>query len=154
MKYDDASWHSGDGFPENSPAEYSGTHIAIFMKWCFSKGWAGELHTLEEPDAVQRVIEGNLSATDFFFKYCDGKLTDEDFNEEGNKFASQYYGDDGLYFSDFADLFDELIFESPEDSFDLKILSEVMESRYQTGVLTESDLLNQPVEEKKPWWKF
>jgi len=44
MKYDDASWHYGGDFPIGSPEEYGGTHIALFMKWCFVKGWAGDIH--------------------------------------------------------------------------------------------------------------
>jgi hypothetical protein len=58
VKYDDASWHSGGEFPEGSPDEYGGTHIALFLRWCFIKGWAGEIHQEEEPEDTQRVIEG------------------------------------------------------------------------------------------------
>lgn len=39
MKYDDATWHSGGEFPPESPAEFGGTHIALFLRWCFVKGW-------------------------------------------------------------------------------------------------------------------
>jgi|GEM_PF-4641510 len=35
MKYDDASWHSGG---ETSPDAYGGVHIALFMKYGFTKG--------------------------------------------------------------------------------------------------------------------
>ena len=100
MKYDDASWHYGGDFPADQPQEHGGTHIALFLKWCFVKGWAGELHTDEEPEAVEAVVKGGLSGTEFFFRYCDGKFTDEDLNEAGNAFAKQYYGDDGLYLID------------------------------------------------------
>jgi len=31
-------------FSIGSPEEYGGTHIALFMKWCFVKGWAGNIH--------------------------------------------------------------------------------------------------------------
>jgi len=44
MKYDDASWHYGGDFSIGSPEEYGGTYIALFMKWCFVKGWAGDIH--------------------------------------------------------------------------------------------------------------
>ena len=149
MKYDDASWHSGNKFPETSPDEYGGTHIALFLKWCFIKGWAGELHLEEEAEEVIKVINGELSATDFFFKYCDGKLTDEDFNEEGNKFVELYYGDNGLYLNDYSELFYELMYIKPEEEHDFKLLSNIITQRYESGVITEDQL-----KKSKPWWKF
>ena len=100
MKYEDASWHYGGDFPRGQPDEHSGTHIALFLKRCFIKGWAGTLHLDEEPEAVKAAVDGRLSATDFFFKYCDGKLVDEMLNLAGNTFAERYYGDDGLYLHD------------------------------------------------------
>ena len=150
MKYDDAGWHDGaDGFPESSPSEYGGTHIALFMKWCFIKGWAGEFYRNEHASALQNVISGTLSATDFFFEHCDGKLTDDDFNEEGNKFASLYYGDDGLYLNDYSDLFFDLMYEKPESEHEYSQLSRLIDKRYTSGILTSEQL-----KQSKPWWKF
>ncbi len=66
MKYDDASWHYGGEFPESSSTEFGATHIALFLKWCFQKGWIGELHQKEWPDEVQERLDGSRSATNFF----------------------------------------------------------------------------------------
>jgi hypothetical protein len=66
MKYDDARWHYAGDFPADQPQEQGGTHIALFLKWCFVKGWAGDLHIQEEPQDVSNVISGKLSATEFF----------------------------------------------------------------------------------------
>ncbi|QLG86763.1 hypothetical protein HQ393_00080 [Chitinibacter bivalviorum] len=147
MKYDDASWHSGGNFPKQQPEEYGGTHIALFLKWCFIKGWAGELHQTEEPEAVTQVINDTLSATEFFFTYCDGKLTDETFNEVGNAFAAQYYGDDGLYLNDYAEHFEELMYVAPESDHDFAKYSAVLDARLKSNVLTKAQL------KPKPWWK-
>ncbi len=155
MKYDDASWHSGDGFPESSPIELSGTHIALFMKWCFQKGWAGELHLEEEAEDTEKVISGKLSATEFFFKYCDGKLTDEDFTDEGNAFASIYYGDNGHYLSDYANLFGDLMFLAPESEHDYSKFKATLDSRYNSQDLAAANnTLPEAVTQKNPWWKF
>lgn len=148
MKYDDASWHSGDEFPQDSPEELGGTHIALFLRWCFTKGWAGELHLTEEHEETRRVVEGSLRATDFFFKYCDGKLTDEDLDDQGNAFAEQYYGDDGLYLEDYAATFEHLMYVAPEEDHDFERFSAVLEDCLRSGVLTR-DQVN-----RKPWWKF
>jgi hypothetical protein len=147
VKYDDASWHYGGTFPKGSPQEFGGTHIALFMKWCFAQGWAGELHGEEEPEDTQKVIDGSLSATEFLFKYCDGKLTNEDLSDEGNIFAGQYYGRDGLYLRDYAKHFRNLMYVAPEGAHDFAKFSAIVESRRRSGILT-SAMLN-----GKPWWR-
>lgn len=149
MKYDDASWHNGGDFPDNSPEEYGGTHIALFLKWCFTKGWAGDIHLEDSKEDVQKVIEDAMSATEYLFLYCDGQITDEDLNEEGNTFTSDYYGDHGLYLEDYANTFESLMYEKPEEAHDFKKFSLMIEQRFQNGVLTSS-----ANKHSKPWWKF
>ncbi|KAI9133885.1 hypothetical protein [Acaryochloris sp. CCMEE 5410] len=138
MKYDDASWHYGGEFPVDSPPEYGATHIALFLKWCFIKGWIGDMHLEEEPEDTERLIQGTLSATEYFLKYCDETLTDEDLNEEGNVFAEQYYGKNGLYLQDYIDHFSDLAYVAPEENHDFQLFSSILEARYQSGILTES----------------
>lgn len=140
MKYDDASWHYGGNFPEGQPEEYGGTHIALFLKWCFVKGWAGSLHTESEPEAVAAVIRGELSSTEFFFEYCDGKFTDEDLTDEGNEFAVQYYGDEGLYLDDYAEHFGELMYVAPESVHDFEAYSEMLDARWRSKSLMKQKI--------------
>ena len=136
MKYDDASWHYGGEFPSESPQEYGGTHIGIFLRWCFTKGWAGELHTTEEKDNVEAVIHGRMSGTEFLFKYCDGKFTDEDLTDEGNAFASSYY--DSSYGDDYAAFFADEMYLAPESAHDVRKLFKLLEKRLGN----------------RPWWKL
>lgn len=138
MKYDDASWHSRGDFPSGSPEAYGGTHIALFLKWCFMKGWIGEFHREENPEDVDAVLTGAMSATDFFFKNCDGKLTDEDFNDEGNRFAARYYGKNGLYLSDYEGLFSDIFYLRGEAEHDFSALSELMEQRLRSNILEKA----------------
>ena len=147
MKYDDASWHYGaDHFPKNQPDEHGATHIGLFLRWCFVKGWAGELHTQNEPDAVAQVTSGTMSGTKFLFDYCDGKFTNEDLTPEGNAFAEQYYGDNGLYLDDYARHFGSNEYRAPESAHDFSRFSQVLEERLRGKVLTKS--------QARPWWKF
>jgi hypothetical protein len=140
MKYDDASWHYGGNFPAGQPEEHGGTHIALFMKWCFAKGWAGSLHMEEEPEAIAAVVRESMSATDFLFKYCDGKFTNEDLTEEGNAFAAQYYGDDGLYLDDYAEAFGDLMYVAPESAHNYAQFAAMLDARLSSGVLKKSQL--------------
>lgn len=146
-KYDDASWHSGGDFPEDQPEEHGGTHIALFLKWCFIKGWAGQFHLDEEPDAVSAVISGTMLATEFFFMHCDGKLVDVMLNDDGNAFAERYYGDDGLFLEDYAAAFGDLMYVAPESAHDFAKFSAVLDARFANGILTKGQL------KAKPWWK-
>ncbi len=145
-KYDDASWHYGGNFPEGQPEEYGGTHIALFLKWCFIKGWAGQLHLDEEPEAVAAVVAGTMPATEFFFKYCDGKLVDDMLSDAGNAFAERYYGDDGLYLTDYAGAFERQMYVAPESAHDFAKFSAILDARFESGVLTKQQL------KVKPWW--
>jgi hypothetical protein len=138
MKYDDASWHYEGEFPEDQPEEHGGTHIGLFLKWCFMRGWAGALHTSEEPQAVAAVVGGAMTGTAFLFNYCDGKFTDEDLNDEGNAFAARYYGSDGLYLDDYAEVFADLMYVAPEEAHDYATFAALLDRRYRSGVLTRS----------------
>lgn len=130
MKYDDAGWHYNDKFPKESPREYSGTHIALLLKWCFLKGWAGALHLDENPDDVENVKIGKKSAIEFFFQWCDGKFTNEDLNKDGNAFISVYYGKGGAYLNDYGSNFGDLLFVAPEAAHDFARYSSMVEERY------------------------
>lgn len=136
MKYDDASWHYGGEFPSESPQELGGTHIGIFLRWCFMKGWAGELHATEEKDDVEAVIRGEMSGTDFLFKYCDGKFTNEDLTDDGNAFASSYY--DSSYLGDYTGLFADEMYVAPESAHDVSKIFKLLDQRLGG----------------RPWWKF
>lgn len=148
MKYDDASWHSGGDFPAESPMQYGGTHIALFMKWCFVKGWAGDMHLKYAPEDTASVISSELSATKFFFKYCDGKLTDEDFNETGNQFAKDYYGEDGLYLIDYATQFEKLMYSASDADHDFAKFATMLNARFENGILQQGQM------KPKAWWRF
>jgi len=145
MKYDDASWHSGGDFPKDSPQEFGGTHIALMLKWCFVKGWAGELHLQENRGDVEKLMRGEKSATEFLFQWCDGKFTDEDLTAEGNAFVGVYYGDGGAYLQDYASTFGEQMYVVDEGGHDFDKFSKMVERRYKSFIGDPSN---------RPWWKF
>ena len=143
MKYDDADWHYTEDFPE----EYAGVHIALYLKWCFLKGWAGNTHLEEWPEDVKDLITGNLSATQFLCKNCDNMLTSEDLNEEGNLFTRNYY--ESCFLDDFSENFGNFIYTAPEKDFDFKKFTAMCDSKLYTGELKKTTRRR-----KIPWWKF
>jgi hypothetical protein len=137
MKYDDASWHYDGEFPEDSPREYGGTHIVLFLRWCFVRGWAADEILEDASEEVQNVIDGTLSAIEFLFK-CDGKLTDDDLNNEGNAFAEKYYGKHGLYLEDYEKNFGDQMYKASEEEHDFVKFTAMLDARLKSGVLTKS----------------
>jgi hypothetical protein len=107
MKYDDASWHYGGDFPDDLPEEAAATHIGMFIAWAITNDLAGELHSADSQDSIQKVKNRSMTGREFLLRECDGKFTDEDLNEEGNLFAQHYYeGEDdhyGKYLADYEE---------------------------------------------------
>jgi hypothetical protein len=106
MKYDDASWHYGGDFPSELSPEHGATHIAMFLAWAVGRDLVGELHREEAAEELQQLRQREITPVEFFVRCCDEKLTDEDFNEEGNAFARSYFspkgGTYGPYLDDYA----------------------------------------------------
>ncbi|MCM8527772.1 MAG: hypothetical protein NE327_14725 [Lentisphaeraceae bacterium] len=91
MKFDDASWHYGGDYPNELPQENAATHIGIFLIWCIENQLTSKIHTLDKSKTPGKYCLEN----------CDGKLTDEDFNDKGLQFAKYYYDEENFYFDDY-----------------------------------------------------
>jgi hypothetical protein len=86
MKYDDISWHTGaENFPSERPESFAATPSGMFLFWRFQNGLTSERHNTEE------LKSRSITPSKYFIKACDGKLTNEDFNEQGNNFAHYCY---------------------------------------------------------------
>jgi hypothetical protein len=160
MKYDDASWHSGGEFPPTSPEEFGGTHIALMLRWCFQKGWAGELHTEDSKEDLESLLRGELSATEYLFTWCDGKFTDEDLTADGNAFMRHYYVR-GTYHEDYERRFGDKMYVAGEDQHDFAEFSEMVEARYRAFASSpaasepaQSEDRGRPAPGKRRWWQF
>ena len=102
MKYDDASWHSEGDFPPDLPHEAGATHAGMFLAWALQSGLAGEFHLNENPEEMSKLEARSITPGAFFLLSCDGKLTDEDLNDEGNAFARAYFDfNSGMYLKDY-----------------------------------------------------
>jgi len=49
-------------------------HMSMFLTWAIIRGHCGKVHLDKEPEAVQQLINREISGTDFFIRYCDCKL--------------------------------------------------------------------------------
>jgi hypothetical protein len=104
MKYDDASWHfEGDNFGD-LPEIHGYTHTGVFVAWAMLSGLAGDLHTEEWPEEIDKLKSREITPAEFFRNNCDGKFTDEDLNDLGNRFAQSYF--ENSYFDLYAEAAD------------------------------------------------
>ena len=97
MKYDDSEYYFLE-FTTDLPTEYGGRHMALFLDWAVRRGLASA-PLMQHAEALRR---GDIAALDLLFDACDGKLTPEDLNDEGNAFARRYYAS-GEYIEDFVE---------------------------------------------------
>ncbi len=134
MKYDDASWHYGGDFPDDLPDEAGATHAGMFLAWALLNNLGGSLHVDDFAEEVAKLRAREVTPGTYFLANCDGKLTDEDLDEDGNAFAAAYFDTPrGGYIDDYievlaADL--PSVYHAPDtwESFDR--LSPVVDSAF------------------------
>ncbi len=98
MKYDDATWHSGDEFPADLPTEAAATHAGIFLAWALIAGLGSEYHLVDSAEELEHLLARKQTPGQYFLTVSGGKLTDDDLSAEGNAFAKAYYQQDGASF--------------------------------------------------------
>lgn len=101
-KYDDASWHYGGDFPTDLPNEAGATHIGMFLAWVIQRGLESDTLKQDYPEAIERVRSREMTGREFLLSCCDEKLTDEDLNDEANRFAASYLEDQ--YINDYVEI--------------------------------------------------
>jgi hypothetical protein len=101
MTYDDATWHHGDDWPRDLPPDASATHSGMYLVWALFAGLGGDHHRLDSPDEFAQLQARKLTPGAYLLMACDGRLTDDDLNAEGNAFTKAYFQQAGATF--FAD---------------------------------------------------
>lgn len=105
MKYDDASWHYAGDFPADLSSDAAATHIGMFVAWCLLNGLGSTTHNR----ALEVLRKRRMTPGQYLLAECDGKITNEDLNLEGNAFAYAYYSHEESscssmsFFGDYAD---------------------------------------------------
>lgn len=147
MKYEDVSWHNtADEYPKDLALEAAATHTGMFLAWALLSGLGGSLHGA----SLAALRDRKVTPGAFFFGECDGKFTDEDLNDEGNKFAEAYFDPEKeRYLLDYDAVLCkglQTAYHLPDtwQNFDkLKPRLDRRLAEWRNGTLG-----------KKPWWKF
>ena len=147
MKYEDVAWHNGgEDYPKDLPPEAAATHTGMFLAWAMSSGLASSMLAGDAAELRARKVTPGA----FFYNQCDGKLTDEDLNDEGNAFAQAYFDPEGAkYLNDYDAVLChglQTAYHVPDTwtSFDrLKPRLDRRLVEWRRGELG-----------KRPWWKF
>ena len=151
MKYEDVSWHyPADEYPKDLPEEAAATHTGMFLAWALLGGLGGEIHTKELPAGIDSLRARRVTPGRFFFEQNDGKFTDEDLNEEGNRFAEVYFeAEKGLYLKDY----DAVLCAGLETAYHVRDTWENFD-KLKPRLDRRLDEWRRGVLGKKPWWKF
>jgi hypothetical protein len=136
MKYDDASWHSEGDFPTDLPKTAGATHGGMFLAWALLSGLGGPIHIDDFAEDLEALKARKLTPGAYLLRACDGKLTDEDLNDEGNAFAQSYFDlQNGSYVKDYERTLgqDVSTLYHVEDSWDnFDRLKPVLDERFST----------------------
>jgi len=138
VKYDDVAWHHGGDFPADVPPEAGATHIGAFLHWLIINDRIGDELREDSVDAIAAVRSGTMTGARFLMSELDGKLIDEDFDDEGNAFALAYYeghGGGSPYIADYLATLDvttapDSFYRVPDGSSTQEALSTVIGARY------------------------
>ncbi|WP_133512913.1 hypothetical protein [Candidatus Thiosymbion oneisti] len=134
MKYDDSTWHFGGEFPEELDERHAGIHIGMFLGWIIRRGLYSELLSDLAQDDILAVQNRLLTGTQFLQRVCDGKLTNEDLNEEANLFAQDYYASDD-YIDDYSQAFIDIgptLYHVTDDNANALKVEDFLDKAFQT----------------------
>lgn len=109
MAFDRWDWHYDDVHKAGLHDEAGGTHIGMFVAWLYSAGLLGEFHLEEDSASVEELRQRKLTPGQWFIRYCDGKLWDQDIDETALPFVQEYYGEKARYFDDYANAFESVL---------------------------------------------
>jgi hypothetical protein len=117
MKYDDSEYYFLN-FETDLDNEAANTHIGMFYAWALLSG-LGQTDSpdLDTSDAREQLRARQKTGGELLSDLCDGKLTSDEFNDEGNAFAADYY--EKQFHHDYARVFDSQIPSTGHDADDI-----------------------------------
>ena len=117
MKYDDSEYYFLN-FETALDNHAANTHVGMYLAWAVHAGLARDDAQDEGwAQATAATRARQLTGANLLSDLCDGKLTDMEFNAEGNDFTSSYYG--GGFHKDYARVFDSQIPSTGHDADDI-----------------------------------
>lgn len=117
MKYDDSEYFFLN-FETDLDNHAANTHSGMYLAWAVHAGLTREDAADERwMRAVAATQARQLTGANLLSDQCDGKLTDMEFNAEGNAFTAHYYEKD--FHHDYARVFDSQIPSTGHDADDI-----------------------------------
>lgn len=117
MKYDDSEYYFLN-FETDLDNEAANTHIGMYLAWALLSGLghSGDATDDWAPD-IARLRARETTGGQLLSDRCDGKLTADEFNDEGNAFTAEYY--EKQFHHDYARVFDSQIPSTGHDADDI-----------------------------------
>jgi hypothetical protein len=100
VKYDDAENCFLNFDTDRLPNEAGGTHTGMYLAWAATKGLLSDAF---DESTLAPLKARQITGSQLYFSQCDGKLTDDDFNDVGNAFTASYY--ESSFFADYERVF-------------------------------------------------
>lgn len=117
MKYDDSEYYFLN-FETDLDNEAANTHIGMYLAWALLSGLGNTGDAMNDWAAdTARLRARETTGGQLLSDRCDGKLTSDEFNDEGNAFAADYY--EKQFHHDYAHVFDSQIPSTGHDADDI-----------------------------------
>ena len=100
--YDKAKWHIGGDFPKELDHFQAYIHTGYYLTWIIEKEFFKSESDGLIIKAIEKVKKREITGAEFFEKFLDGVLLDQDLTEKGNEFTHYYY-EKGEFLEDYSE---------------------------------------------------
>lgn len=117
MKYDDSEYYFLN-FETDLDNIAANTHIGMYLAWALLSGLGSTGDAMNDwTSDIARLRARETTGGQLLCDRCDGKLTADEFNDEGNAFTAAYY--EQQFHHDYARVFDSQIPSTGHDADDI-----------------------------------
>jgi hypothetical protein len=103
--YDKAKYHYDGDYPDDLPTEQAFVHTGMFLGWILDNDLYDQEFWEDSAGYIASFKLRELTGAQVYKYACDGVLTEEELNDEGNVFAHDYFDfERGKYLSDYEEL--------------------------------------------------
>ena len=103
--YDKAKYHYDGDYPDDLPEEQAFVQAGMFLGWILDAGLYDRECWEDSAGHIASFKSREMTGAQVYQYACDGVLTEEELNDEGNAFAHDYFDfERGTYVSDYDEV--------------------------------------------------
>lgn len=151
MKYFDVTWASSEAEMDDQARMFG-----MLIAWAIENKLVADVPDFDEERVVEhrvlnRTVDSGLFFADICYDFCDGKICDQDFNEDGNRFIQCYIERDiGRFGRDYDSSVAKHLMPDSDSWETYEQLVPVLNRRLRKALGKRRNTSDSA----RPWWKF